>query len=87
LVVNEKVIRNRQNIADVLNNFFFSVVDDNINNNAITTNNPLDFLRLVVDHSYQRIKYHPVTTLELATAACRRSDCQLLQIDGATWSA
>jgi hypothetical protein len=22
-----------------------------------------------------------------ATAACRRSDCQLLRIDGATWSA
>jgi hypothetical protein len=24
---------------------------------------------------------------DLATAACRRSDCQLLRIDGATWSA
>jgi hypothetical protein len=66
LEVNGKVIRNRQNIADFLNNFFLSVVDDNINNNPITNNKPLDYLRQVADHSYPRIKYHPVLTLELA---------------------
>jgi hypothetical protein len=33
---NGKVIRNRQNIADFLNNCFLPVVDDNINNNPIT---------------------------------------------------
>jgi hypothetical protein len=63
--VNWKVIRNRQNIADFLNNFFLPVVDDNINSNPIT-NNPLDYLQQVADHSYPRIKYHPVTTRELA---------------------
>jgi hypothetical protein len=33
LEVNRKVIRNRQNIAVFVNNFFLSMVDDNINNN------------------------------------------------------
>jgi hypothetical protein len=42
------------------------MVDDNINNNPITNNKPLDYLQQVVNHSYPRIKYHPVTTLELA---------------------
>jgi hypothetical protein len=64
--VNGKVIRNRQNIADFLNNFFLSVVDDNINNNPITNNSPLDYLQQVADHSYPRITYHPVTIGELA---------------------
>jgi hypothetical protein len=59
--VNEKVIRNLQNIADFLSNLFLFVVDDNINNNPITNNNQLHYLRQVVDHSYPRIKYHPVT--------------------------
>jgi hypothetical protein len=63
LEVNGKVIRNRQNIADFLN-FFLSMVDD-INNNPITMK-PLSYLRQVADHSYPRIKYHMVTTLELA---------------------
>jgi hypothetical protein len=66
LEVNRKVIRKRQNIADFLNSFFLSVVDDNINNNPITNNNPSDYLRQEADHSYPGIKYHPVTTRELA---------------------
>jgi hypothetical protein len=36
------------------------MVDDNINNNPITINNPLDYLRQAADHSYPKIKYHPV---------------------------
>jgi hypothetical protein len=42
------------------------MVDDNINNNPITNKKPLNYLQQVADHSYPRIKYHPVTTLELA---------------------
>jgi hypothetical protein len=47
------------------------MVDDNINNNPITNNKPLDYLplyylRQAVDHSYPRIKYHPATTFEFA---------------------
>jgi hypothetical protein len=64
--VNGKVIINRQNIADFLNIFFLSMVDDNINNNPITNNKLLDYLRQVADQSYPRIKYNPVTTLQLA---------------------
>jgi hypothetical protein len=44
LEVNGKVIRNKQNPADFLNKFFLSVVDNNINSNPITNNNPLDYL-------------------------------------------
>jgi hypothetical protein len=65
LEVNGKVIRNRQNITFFLNNFFLSLVD-NINSNPKTNNKPLDYLQEVADHSYPRIKYHLVTTLELA---------------------
>jgi hypothetical protein len=32
-------------------------------------------------------KLHGLNYIERETAACRRSDCQLLRIEGATWSA
>jgi hypothetical protein len=44
LKVNGEVISNSQNIADFLNKFFLSIVDNNVNNNPITTNKPLHYL-------------------------------------------
>jgi hypothetical protein len=44
LKVNGEVISNSQNIADFLNKLFLSIVD-NIDNNPITNNKPLDYLR------------------------------------------
>jgi hypothetical protein len=41
--------------------------------------------------SAKKIKLHGLSPranyTDRATAACRRSDCQLLRIEGATWSA
>jgi hypothetical protein len=40
---------------------------------------------------YKKTKLHGLSPqanyTDQATAACRRSDCQLLRIEGATWSA
>jgi hypothetical protein len=44
LKVNVKVISDRQDIADSLNSFFLSVVENNINNNFKINNKPLDYL-------------------------------------------
>jgi hypothetical protein len=60
--VNGEVISNRQNIADFLNNFFSSVVD-NINNNPMDNSKPSD-LQQAFNHPFPNIKYHAVTTFE-----------------------
>jgi hypothetical protein len=43
------------------------------------------------EHKTKQNKLHGLSPranyTDLATAACRRSDCQLLRIKGATWSA
>jgi hypothetical protein len=52
-----------------------------------------DKLRIPGKHLYTKatLKLHGLSPREnytdRATAACRRSDCQLLRIEGATWSA
>jgi hypothetical protein len=43
LKVNGEVISNSQNIADFLNKLFLSIVDNNVKNNPITSNDPLHY--------------------------------------------
>jgi hypothetical protein len=46
---------------------------------------------LILRVEYKKLKLHGLspraTYTDRATAACRRSDCQLVLIEGATWSA
>jgi hypothetical protein len=54
-----------------------------INSSAIAISHPLKFTTKKKLHGLSlRVNY-----TDQATAACRRSDCQLLRIEGATWSA
>jgi hypothetical protein len=43
-----------------------------------------------LEHAIKKIKLHGLSPranyIDRTTAACRRSDCQLLRIEGATWS-
>jgi Notch-like protein len=57
---------NSQNIADFLNKFFLYIVDNNIKNNSITSNKPLHYLRQAFNNLFRSIKYHVVTTSEIA---------------------
>jgi hypothetical protein len=63
---NGEVISNRQNIADFLNNLFLSVVDSNIINKPMANSKPSDYLQQAFNHPFPNIKYHAVTTFELA---------------------
>jgi hypothetical protein len=45
---------------------FFSIVDNNVKNNPITSNNPLHYLWQAFNHSFPSIKYHASTTSEIA---------------------
>jgi hypothetical protein len=65
LKVNGKVISDRQDIADSLNSFFLSVVENNINNNFKINNKPLDYLRQAFKHPFPSIKYYAVTSSEI----------------------
>jgi hypothetical protein len=65
LKVNGKVIRDRQDIADSVNSFFLSVVENNINNNFKINNKPLEYLRQAFNHPFRSIKYYAVTSSEI----------------------
>jgi hypothetical protein len=54
LKVDGQIIKNRQNIAEFLNGFFTSVVENNISKN-LKTNKPLDYLRQASDHPFPGI--------------------------------
>ena len=62
LKVNGNVISSSQDIADSLNNFFLSVVE---NNTFKINNSPLDYLRQAFHHPFPSIKYHAVTSSEI----------------------
>jgi hypothetical protein len=58
---NEEVIGNRQNIADLLNNFL-SVV----HNNPLANSKPSNYLQQAFNHPFPNIKCHAVMTFDLA---------------------
>jgi hypothetical protein len=49
------------------------------------------YINIPSSQTYKKNKLHGLSPranyTDRATAACRRSDCQLLRIEGATWSA
>jgi hypothetical protein len=59
----------------------------------LTTGQSLGFLNIPIPKGSTKLKtkLHGLSTranyTDQATAACRRSDCQLVRIEGATWSA
>jgi hypothetical protein len=56
----------------------------------ITSANYTKFLGLTIEYSKKKTKLNGLSLranyTDRATAACRRSDCQLLRIENATWS-
>jgi hypothetical protein len=64
LKVNGEAISNRHDIADFLNSFFLSAVENNINKNLKINNKPLYYLRQAVNHPFPSIKYHAITSTE-----------------------
>jgi hypothetical protein len=96
LIINKMNIQNQVHRTELLN-YCINRNKRSVFSNTDQGTNRLNFVslrmkkELIIRNNTNKQKLHGLSPranyTDRATAACRRSDCQLLRIKGATWSA